>query len=281
MPTVLRQDIKSTILVSGGYSRTGPQTGGIVQPALAHGAIRIGGDANAPTLIDGGGATMVAGGVGGVGAHYRLRAGVRFGAALLPDTTSGGKKVCFIPAPPTGDRSLYLPYCDNYITSAIVPPGVNAVFTDNLSGCAFYIATCGDDLIVFHANARRTQGTGGDAAATTLMHNMRDAAMLDYAGWLGQAVVYAGGVEKATYFTNAITAYTTRMTGQGNTDVSTMGEGCNVIGLIHRNRWEFYYQTWALVGYKRTGVAKFFKGASVTAALGAGKILGCERFWRS
>lgn len=281
MPTVLRQDLKSKILISGGYNRNGPVVGGNIGPALIGGANMLGADANAPTLRDANGATMVAGGVGGVGSHYRLPAGVVFTAALMPDAQSGGKKITFMPDDRAArDRCIYLPYSDNYITSAMLPAGANAFFTDNLSGCAVYVAQCGGDLIVFHANARRVQGASGDAAATLLMQQMRDAAMLQYAGWLHNGCNLLGGVEKATYFTHAVNTYTTRKTDDGRTNVATLGEGCNVIGLKVNNHWEFYYQTWALVSYDRPGAAAIFKGASRAAALGAGKILACERFLR-
>jgi hypothetical protein len=160
---------------------------------------------------------------------------------------------------------------------------VDYFFTDNLSGCAVYVAQEGgtNDFVVFHANARATQGTSGDGPATTQLRAMRDAAIHDYAGWLGHTVTYRGGIEKATYFTQALQNYTARKTGEGRTNVQTMGEGCNVVGFRISGAWQFWYQTWALVSYDRPDKSwgSMTKGATRTAALGQGKVLAAARFY--
>ena len=276
MAIVLEQNIRSTILVSGGYNN--PNLGTHLD---VNGHVVYDADPNAPTLYDAHGAVMVAGGVGGIGAHYRLRAGTAFKGVLGHHAQSGGKLVSFRPDERgSKKRCSYLPYCDNYITSVIVPRTIKTFFTDNLSGCAVYVARAASgDLVCFHANARRVQGVSGDVAATTLMRQMRDAAIQDYRGWLAQNVTLQGSIEKATYFTGAITHYTNRKQGQGRTNVSTLGEGCNVIGIQERNRWKFYFQTWALVRYDRHGASAFFKGGQRQAQMGSGKILQVEPFW--
>ena len=280
MPSVLRQDFKSTVVKAGSYTNPTPRIGLNASGQNVHLA-----DNNSPLLQDSNGAAMVAGQAGGVGSHYRLPAGIKFTCELGVDAQSGGKVVSFRPRGVGGEHAVFLPYCDNYICSSILPAqGVNYFFTDNLSGCAVYVDQVhgSDDLIVYHANARATQGTNGDVAATNLMDQMHTAAKNDYSGWLGNAVVDGGSIKKAQYFGQAIAHYTNHKTGQGRTNVQTLGEGTNVMGFRHNNRWEFWYQTWALASYDRPDKTwgKLTKGATQAAALGQGKILRAERFWR-
>jgi hypothetical protein len=222
--------------------------------------------------------------VGGVGAHYRLPAGIKFSVQLTADTQTGGKLALFRPRG-NNQQAIYLPYSDNYICSCILPPtGVDYFFTDNLSGCAVYVDQVqgSDDLVVYHANARATQSAAGDIAATLLMDQMHTAAMGDYAGWLGKALIAGGSIKKAQYFGQARADYIQRKTNQNRANIQTLGEGTNVMGFRHNNRWEFWYQTWALVSYDRPSVSwgNLTKGPSQAAAFGQGKILKAERFWR-
>ncbi|HRH77033.1 MAG TPA: hypothetical protein PK129_06755 [Cellvibrionaceae bacterium] len=279
MPTVLRQDFRTRIIKAGAYTNPNAAT------MVVGGNVVNAPDNNSPLLQGANGVAMVPGGVGGVGAHYRQPLGIKFSLQMGVDPISGGRVALFRPR---GDheQAAYLPYCDNYICSLILPPnGVDYFFTDNLSGCAIYIDQVhgSRDLVVYHANARATQsGPGGDPAATLLMDNMHNAAMGQYNGWLGNMLIGAATLYKAQYFGGAINHYTQRKTNEGRQNVQTLGVGTNVMGFKRNNRWEFWYQTWALASYDRpdNSWGKMTKGASQQAVYGQGKILRSEMFWR-
>jgi len=281
MPSVLRQDFRTTIVKSGSYTRPGAA---IIVGALGNAHAH---DDNSPRLQDAHGANMVPGLAGGVGFHYRQPVGTKFMVEMAADPISGGKVALFRPRGQGRGQAVYLPYCDNYITSCIVPAaaqgGIDYFFTDNLSGCAVYVDQVNgtNDFILYHANARATQAAQGDLAATTLMDQMHAAARTDYAGWLHAMVTPRASIQKARYFGQAVTHYTQRKTGDGRTNIQLAGEGTNVMGFRHGNSWEFWYQTWALASYDRpdNSWGKLTKGAQQAIAYGQGKILRAERFW--
>jgi hypothetical protein len=168
---------------------------------------------------------------------------------------------------PLGD-TIYLKFYNNKITSVRLPvpapAGVDFFFTENMTGCKFYVDTIAgsNDLIVYHANTTaHGPGIGANAdvqtvAAGNVLDNLHTAAQGDYA----PAVPHnAASLAKPAYFASAGNEER-RKTLQGRIGAQFAG-GCTIVGFPQANTWDFHYQTWGDVEYARpTG-----RGTVVTA----------------
>ncbi len=176
---------------------------------------------------------------------------------------------------PAGN-TIVLKFFNNEITSVRLPcpapAGVNFFVTDNLSGCRFYVdrITGSMDLIVYHANTlQHTAGNAANAdvqlpAASTVLDNMHTAAQADYANHYGLALNNVAVCNKQTYM-RAGGDEERRKNQMGRANPSTnpfpgagtefMG-GTTIVGFPVGATWQFYYQTWGDVGYKRPHAAQ-------------------------
>jgi hypothetical protein len=208
--------------------------------------------------------------------------------------------------------SVYLPFYADHISSIqlpVPPPaGLTFFWTDNLSGCRFFVDTIGgsNDLIVYHANT--TQNSAGpnawaDAqtnAAGNVLTTMRNNARGD-GPYAGLVLTEAASLAMPTYFRLAGTEE--RRKGKGpqgrNAPASAhaartrpqFSGGCYVCGFFNAGQWEFWYQTWGEVGYTRPGYIRGIltfdwvgvhkrrtEGAEKTAAYATMNVLEYSRF---
>jgi hypothetical protein len=173
-----------------------------------------------------------------------------------------------------GGNTIYLPFYPNHITSFRLtnpaPIGVTFFYTDNLSGCRFFIDTIGgsNDLIVYHANT--THNTSGANAwadvqlpaagntLTTLRTNARgdgpyaglllnNAAILDMPRYFRQA-----GLEERRKGQGPQGRNAPALAPAGRNRPQFLG-GCFVCGFYSLAGWEFWFQSWGDFGYTRPG----------------------------
>jgi hypothetical protein len=164
--------------------------------------------------------------------------------------------------------AVFLKYFDDAITSVRLPCPAGAVMnlfvTDNLSGCKFYVDSIvgSNDLIVYHANTHQhTAGPASDAdfqqpAAAGVLDAMHLAARGDYAPLVLNAVascalpVYfqeAGNRERAKRAKGRTSSSLAPVAGAGPKFLG----GCTIVGFPVGATWQFYYQTWGDMSYKR------------------------------
>jgi hypothetical protein len=163
----------------------------------------------------------------------------------------------------TGD-GIYLKYFDEEITSIRLPcpapAGMTVFFTDNLSGCKFYVDSIqgSNDLIAYHANTHQhTAGGNADAdvqtpAAAAILDAMHLAAQADYAPLVLNNVA---DCNMPTYFGSG-GMEERRKALQGRTDPLSGGNPkfmglCSIFGFPVGGSWQFWFQTCGDVGYQR------------------------------
>jgi hypothetical protein len=162
-------------------------------------------------------------------------------------------------------NSVYLKYFDEEITSIRVPcpapGGMTLFFTDNLSGCKFYVDTINgsNDLIVYHANTHQhTAGGLADAdvqlpAAAAVLDALHTAAQADYAPLVLNNVA---SCNMPTYFASG-GQEERRKAQQGRLSSLPGGGGpkfmglCSIFGFPVGATWQFWFQTCGDVNYKR------------------------------
>lgn len=196
-----------------------------------------------------------------------------------PDTVAITKNVV--------GRTIYLSYFTNEISSVRLPnpppAGVNMVTTDNLSGCKIFLdrITGSNDVIFYHANAKMHAPPSNhgavhpateSGAATAHLDNLHAAAQLQYQT-AGVPAVSSNSLAKPFYNHNAHAAVQ-RKIGQGRVRIPNPVEapdparlnspefigGTVVFGFwippgAGPGRWDFYYQTWGDIEYRRPGKA--------------------------
>jgi hypothetical protein len=193
-------------------------------------------------------------------------------------------------------RAVYLPFNGNNIASAIVPAGVDHFFTDNLSGCGIFIDLMpGGNLAVYHANsmsltpnmaailANPAIAKADSIAFMGAMNNMaqqHNAAMADRAVGLAGAIVPQAHLHRTTYM-QCIDDEVARKEAQGRTEVDHLAAGTNVVGFRVGGLWEFWWQTWAIMKYKRPRKAPkgWFGNRRESGGLGSAKLLDAQCFW--
>jgi hypothetical protein len=189
-----------------------------------------------------------------------------------------------------GGDTIYLPFYGDTICSTRLtnppPVGYNFFYTDNLSGCRFFIdsITGTNDLIVYHANT--TANTAGPnawadmqtAAAGNTLDTMRTNARGDgpYAALNLQDV---GSIDLPTYFRAPGIEERRKGTGLQGRGAPVLGAaagrnrpefvgGCFVCGFFINGQWEFWFQTWGDFGYTRPG---YFQGIATLDWVGVHK----------
>jgi hypothetical protein len=177
-----------------------------------------------------------------------------------------------------GGDTIYLPFYANHITSTILPvpapAGLTFFYTDNLSGCRFFVDTIAgqNDLIVYHANT--TQHSVGANAwadvqtvpAGNLLDGMHANAQTD-APYAGMALTNAARLTMPRYFRNAGIEERRKGTGPQWRSATTTGAaagrhkpeflgGCFVCGFYTGAGWDFWFQTFGDYGYTRPGYVR-------------------------
>lgn len=209
------------------------------------------------------------------------------------DEVPAGAVTIITPRRAAGGDTIYLSYFTNEISSVRMPSpppqGVDKFLTDGLSGCMFFVDQINgnNDLIVYHANARRHSPPGNMGgthpatelpAATALLTGLYNRAQADYqAAPPGPGLVLngVGSVDKPTY-NNGAQLEVNRKTGQSRTNVEFLG-GTIVAGFWNGNDWEFHWQTFGGVEYDRPKRAHWRPGKAKhqdasTAVIGHGRI---------
>ena len=171
--------------------------------------------------------------------------------------------------------TIFLKYFDNQITSIRLPcpapAGVGLFITDNMSGCKFYVdeISGSHDLVVFHANTHSyTAGPVADAdfqrpEANNVLDTLHADAQRDYAPLNLNNIAtcampkYFALAARAERHKRAMGRQSTQPHPQPGEGPKFLG-GCTIVGFPQGNTWEFWYQTWGDVSYRRPelGVAR-------------------------
>ena len=173
-------------------------------------------------------------------------------------------------------NAVYLKYFDEEITSVRLPypaPAGLVFFTDNMSGCKFYVDSINgsNDLIVYHANTHQhNPGQFADADvqtanAGTVLDNLHTAAQADYAPLI---LNNAASCAKPAYNQSAgIEQRRKWLQGRRNTSRNAGAQnrpdfvgGSFIVGFPVGGTWEFWFQTWGDISYERPdiNIAKAF-----------------------
>lgn len=197
----------------------------------------------------------------------------------------GDTKVLNFGPPGEIDKIVYLPYYQKNITSTEIPINDASVcyfITDELSGCNFFIDKLPNgNLVCHHANALQYSPTADEVKADagafhplapTTMDTQHSTALIAYP--------HANTVARlrvADYYANA-QASADRKVAQGRTDVEFYG-GTTIMGFRVAGQWEFWFQTYTRLSYRRTGIAGLIKGKEVKVGDAPHKIIEARRFW--
>jgi hypothetical protein len=188
--------------------------------------------------------------------HHRLRKTNYYGHTAGNSNFPGLMQINIT----AGTDTIYLPYYQSQVSSVRLPTNGPSFFvTDNMSGCAFYIAKGNaNDLVVFHANSQ----LGSDQAtmvanppsfqsrhAANELDTLVKNALPNHSG--GLRVVYV--LSKAVYLANIVALASNGSEFLGGTTIAGWRTGTN---------WEFWFQNWGTVrgGATRLLRAKKFYG---------------------
>lgn len=199
----------------------------------------------------------------------------RLNHTVVPATSADKRAVIRGPALAAAGDTIFLKYYDNHITSILLPlpvaGGPTFFVTDNLTGCRFFvdrIAAGGSGLIVYHANTHGHSAgpladcdvqTANASAELVLMHQNAQA---DYAA-LGFTLNNVATCTKHNYYLEAGHAER-RKRLQGRTEGNVFNNpavgaafagGTTVVGFPVGPTWQFWYQTYGTVDYKRPDIA--------------------------
>ena len=166
-------------------------------------------------------------------------------------------------------NTVFLPYSRDEVHSIVLPAnpvGVTTVITPNLDGCCVFVEKRNNgEIIVYHANRvtgvsptmlqSATQPTFQTPACLTHLSTMYAAARADHAaGYVGTSTYVA--FKKARYLREVdhVLQHKTAMgrTGTGGAGTAPEQASKTTVALFWRNqRWEMWFQTYAIFFYKR------------------------------
>ncbi len=219
---------------------------------------------------------------------------IRVNCTAAATGTNGVSSVTF--AAGGGGDTIYLSYFTNEISSVRLtdppPAGVTLFTTDNLSGCKFFVdrITGSNDLLVYHANARAlsppsnqgaTQPTLETVAATAELNRLHTAAQGDWTGANVGMILAAGGSVDKPHYQMGPGGKVQHKRAMGRTRIPNAAEapdpyrrderewfGGTVIFGFYNAGWQFHYQSWGAVEYRRPGKAPkgWFGNRNVQAA---------------
>ena len=179
--------------------------------------------------------------------HHRSRKNNYYTHLVTNSQYPGLKKITVSTG---GTDTVYLPYYQRQISSVHLPTAGPTFFvTDNMSGCAFFVARYTDgSLVVFHGNSQSgsDEATMGPAAVnhqtvaatnelTTLFNNARP----HHPG-----AVLVRTLMKTEYLGAVATTHATGSQFLGGTTIAGWRSG---------TAWEFWYQNWGSVRGSATG----------------------------
>jgi hypothetical protein len=181
---------------------------------------------------------------------------------------SGNVKAVSFALSPTGN-TVFLPYSRDEVHSIVLPTnpgGVTTVLTPNLDGCCVFVETRNNgELILYHANAvtgvsptmlqSATQPTFQTPGCLNQLSTMYATARTDHAaGYVGSSTYVA--FKKARYV-REVDRVLQHKTAQGRTGTGGAGTApeqaskTTVAVFWKNNRWEMWFQTYAIFFYKR------------------------------
>jgi hypothetical protein len=185
------------------------------------------------------------------GRHHIQNPANRCSFVLKPSEFPGVKKAEIV----VGVNSIYLPYYPREIASIRLPTnGPTFFFTDNMSGCAFFIDRFQNgDLVVYHANSLE----GSDKV--TMEAHVPSYQSRKAVGELGSLYFaarssYPGAVpDKALYKTEYLKIVDVAMRIRHATKEidDTTGKhylgATTIIGFRNGAKWDFWFQNWMQV----------------------------------
>ena len=186
--------------------------------------------------------------------HHRFRKNNYFGHVTGPSQYQGLQKINI----GSGQDTVYLPYFQNKISSVHLPAtGPFFFVTDNMSGCAFFIATYPDgSLVVFHGNTQLgsdeatmapAKANHQTAGATNQLNTLFNGALPHHPG-----AALTRSLMKAEYL---------QALGNMNITGGNFLGGTTIAGWRTGASWEFWFQNWGSVGGNGAGllyVKKFY-----------------------
>lgn len=194
--------------------------------------------------------------------------------------------------------SFYLPYGWDQIHSVRLPAiggAVTTVFTANLSGCAIFIERkANNDIIFYHANAQTDVLTGAAVSPTAVesatqptfqtggaymrLFRLFENARANYPGASTDVRVLFKGEYNRPMLTEMA-----RKVGHGRSGLS-LTAGTTVVAFWQNARWEFFYQTYGGLDYRRpmTAPKGWVQGRDRTVNVNTDmRVLGHEMFYHS
>lgn len=176
------------------------------------------------------------------------------------------------PAIDVNGDTLFLPYAWDTIYSMELPTpaaataaGTTSFLTADMSGCKVFVDPIGGGngaVVVYHANNVANPPPIGSlpnvetGACTTYLDNLHHQARGYYQAApqnLNLPLAGAASIAKPQYNLSA-TVEVQRKQGQGRNNVVFAG-GTMVFGVVHNNKWDFYWVTWGSTEYDRPKLA--------------------------
>ncbi|MFT3769369.1 MAG: hypothetical protein QM820_28360 [Minicystis sp.] len=197
-----------------------------------------------------------------------------------------------------GGDTFFLPYGNDQIHAIRLPAAagpVTTVLTANLSGCAIFIERKqNNDVVFYHANGVTDALTGAAVSPTALesstqptfqtggaymrLFRLYEEARAHYPG----AVTEVRALFKGEY-NRPVLEEMARKWGHGRTDI-TLAAGTTVGAFWQNARWEFFYQTYGGLEYRRpvTAPKGWFQGRDRQVNVNADmRVLGCQMFYHT
>lgn len=187
--------------------------------------------------------------------HSRERAANYFGHAISNSQYPNVKSIDIT----AGTDTVYLPYYQDRVASVKLPTtGPSRFFTDNMSGCAFYLGQKNDGtLVAFHANSQAGSSEAELANKPPSFQSEKAARQLDTLVRTASND-YSGGVKILCVLSK--TRYLAKINARASTASKFIG-GTTIAGFRTGTNWEFWFQNFGSTSGSAVGlihVEKFF-----------------------
>lgn len=179
----------------------------------------------------------------------------RLSYTISPSMKAIGAQTIDFCDPQGHHECAYLPFRDNSIASIAFDNSVNRFFTDNLSGCTIFIDARVGQIIVYHANVQDGvfKPTKEQAENPIFERPISQAVKMQYhanAKKQYPETVPVCTLDKRRYNSRNATfarfaSLGSRRNGPGR---EVQSWGTTVAGFRTAMGWEFWYQTWSVVG---------------------------------
>lgn len=187
--------------------------------------------------------------------HSRERAANYFGHTISNSQYPGVKSIDIT----AGTDTVYLPYYQDRVASVKIPTtGPSRFFTDNMSGCAFYLGQKTDGtLVAFHANSQAGSSEAELAGKAPSFQSEKAARKLDQLVRTASSD-YSGGVKILCVLSKS--RYLSKIDSRAATASKFIG-GTTIAGFRTGTNWEFWFQNFGSVSGGAVGlihVEKFY-----------------------